>query len=206
MDDEPYPFWTGEDAEERVTGWMRDVKFDEENWGQIGPCKRLNGPTGKALDLWLQPLVPSRDDCWITDCLDTYRLSEQQAARISDTYAPFAEAFGLTANSVAPHPDEKAIVTEACAEHLPRLKRELGTAEPSIIVTLGNAALRTLRNLVELDGGADPGEAVGVDDRYGVPYSVQCEGRSARWYPLAHPAAPKKYQDLHSAWRASMAK
>ena len=200
VDNEPEPFWTGADEAVRLAHWKAEVKFSH-TWGEVHGVGALNGSSG----LWveenvLKPLGATRADAWITDCLDTYRCSDGLAARIADTYAPFAAEEGLPAAQLAGHPSENAIVEEALRVHRQRLLQELATAKPELIVTLGNAALRVLRELpIALGGPA----ALHADAGYGKELRVTVAGVTARWLPLAHPAAPKRYQVAHAAWVAA---
>jgi hypothetical protein len=108
-------------------------------------------------DKILIPLGYRRTDCWITDCLDTARLNPDQQRRIRETYLPVGGRLGLpTPNMESTPSGDRGIVREAQEGHLERLSRELDTARPELFVTLGNAALRVLRLLVEIDAG-DPG-------------------------------------------------
>jgi uracil-DNA glycosylase len=101
-----------------------------------------------------------------------------------------------------PHPSEDAIVREVTRDHGPRLRQELESAAPEIIVTLGNAALRVLRTLVDTVTGEEvPAHVSDKIEHYGRPIDVRlATGRRVIWLPLAHPAAPQKYQILHDQW------
>lgn len=93
---------------------------------------------------------------------------------------------------------------EALAEHRKRLLDELRTARPELVVTLGNAALRVLRELCDVDAVDDPGTALRPDEAvYGQRRPVRIGPATAQWVPLAHPAAPKPYQRAHDAWGAA---
>jgi uracil-DNA glycosylase len=149
----------------------------------------------------LTPLGAARSDAWITDCLDTYRGSEGGAKRIVDTYAPFAKGTGLPPATFLPHPSENDIVREALRDHRDRLVAELEAARADIIVTLGNAALRVLRELVALAASEATGSRLRPDpEHYGKARTVRIGGRSSRWIPLAHPAAPSSFQRAHERW------
>jgi hypothetical protein len=97
----------------------------------------LNGSSGSRVDdNVLVPLEAGRDAACITDCVDTYCVSDRGAERIADTYVPFAKQRGLPAPHLAPHPSEDAIVKEGVRLHRDRLLRELSAASPDIVVTL----------------------------------------------------------------------
>ena len=198
VDDEPTPFWNGADEAARIERWSQAVGF-RPSWGTVRGVGRLNGSSG----LWverdvLQPLGVTRDEVWITDALDTYRASTGQGKRIADTYEPFAETIGLPSAVLPVHPDEGDIVAEAVAQQLGRLRDELRVAVPELVVTLGNAALRVMRHLVE---AKDAPTRLRVEG-YGERLPSHFEGRAIEWLPLAHPAAPEVYQRAHAGWKA----
>jgi hypothetical protein len=197
VENEPTPFWTGEDEVERIEAWKAAVGWTDA-WGAVAPVGRLNGSSGVwVADNVLMPLCARRADTWITDCLDTYRASVGATKRLVDTYRPFAAATGLLLDDLAPHPSENEIVLEALRDHGARLTRELEAARPELVVTLGNAALRVLARVAH-DKDAPTRLRV---DAYAERRTVTLAGRRTPWLPLAHPAAPPEYQDAHARWR-----
>lgn len=200
VDDEPEPFWTGADQQDRVDAWKARCGWSA-TWGTAEPAGSLNGPSGA----WVQrnvlaPFAVDRSDAWITDCLDTYRASNAMRSAVESVYEPFARSNGLPGAVLGQHPSENSIVAEAQALHRDRLWDEITTADAPKVVTLGNAALRVFRGL--LDDPAGPAKLV-ADDTYGAGYAVSAAGAQVRWYPLAHPAAPLRYQSAHETWRAA---
>ena len=194
IDDEPYPFWNGADAQQRVAMWLDWLQPSPSIHGTFGAPPRLNGPSGSWVDdNILQPLGYERENACITDCLDTYRMSVGVEQRIRDTYV----TAGLPACYLAPHPSEGDIVREALTHHRGRLLSELECAYPEIVATLGNAAARVFASIVGL-----PQSKLSVLD-YGEPRRVALRDRTLTWYPLAHPAAPMVYQDAHTKWVAN---
>jgi uracil-DNA glycosylase len=198
VDNEPEPFWTGADEVDRVENWMSEVGWSDA-WGTVAPVSHLNGPSG----LWVEerilgPLGTARADAWITDCLNTYRASVKMRAAVEDVYLPFARAHALPSAELAPHPSEGQIVSEGIDQNLLRLQRELTAAAPDVIVTLGNAALRVLRKLLGDD--AAPTKLTVAD--YGIERLANLDGNGISWLPLAHPAAPERYQVAHETWMA----
>lgn len=193
---EPEPFWNGKDQRVRIDEWKAGRGW-QDDWGEVEPVAHLNGSSGRWVDdQILMPLRAGRDDAWITDCLDTYRASTRMTAAIASVYEAFASASSLPTAELAPHPSEGAIVREARADHLPRLRSELTIASPHTVITLGNAALRVLRHLL---GSKTPATKLTIPG-YGQPIEVNQEGFVFTWLPLAHPAAPTPYQDAHSSW------
>ncbi len=199
VDNEPEPFWTGRDEVERIQRWREVVSF-RSDWGRVEPCGDLNGSSGVWVDRFvLNAFGVSRDDAWITDCLDTYHESTKAAARLdSEGVSGIIAKLGIPQRRHAPHPAESTIVGNAIAGHLPRLRQEIATANPDIVVTLGNAALRVLNALS--GSGSKPIKKLAADESYGVGLGVEVGDRARQWFPLAHPAAPKKYQIEHAKW------
>jgi len=199
VDLEPEPFWNGSDEVERVQAWMEDVGW-KASWGRARPAGRLNGSSGAWVDeKVLRPLGLSRSEAWITDCLHWYCSSNGAARRIADTYQPFADDHGAPEAWLPAHPSEPEIVKTATEHELPRLREELERAAPELVVTLGNAALRVARRL--LDGKSLP-RKLAADASYARRHEVALAGRRLHLLPLAHPAAPRRYQEAHTVWIA----
>lgn len=151
VDNEPEPFWDGTNESDLVRTWAN--QWFGEALGDVGEVGALNGSSGRWVNSnALEPLGAERDDAWFTDCLDTYRASQGQARRISDTYAPFASDGGLPTAQLQPHPGEDAIVREALGTQSVRLLHELESVTPDLVITLGNAAGRVFHALCDLDG------------------------------------------------------
>jgi uracil-DNA glycosylase len=206
VDNEPEVFWGGGGAEDIFKHWRAAVGFDGA-WGGVQLASNgNNGPSGAWLTKHiLRPLGVSREDCWITDCLDTARRSEGQTARLADMYAPAALALGLPEAVMEPAPKDAGIVREARAKHLDRLRTELDTCQPEIIVSLGNAALRVLRLVVQVEEN-DPGTALRADS-YGRSVRVRVGARPATWLPLVHPRSGERtppWPATHSRWKAAV--
>jgi uracil-DNA glycosylase len=196
VDNEPEPFWNGDDEAERVDAWREAVGWHEK-WGSVQPVGELNGSSGRWVDANVfAPLGAERSEVWITDCLDTYRSSPGMRTAVESVYQPFASTVGLPPEDLAPHPSEGEIVTEATSHHRVRLLAEIAQARPVVVVTLGNAALRVLRHL--LDEPTGPTKL--AIDGYGASIDVSITGEQATWLPLAHPAAPAPYQQAHIEW------
>lgn len=198
VDDEPTPFWDGRGQGELVAAWRERVGFDPA-WGSMRNTSRFNGSSGAWVhEQVLSAFAVDAADVCISDCLDTYRASRGAAARIADTYASFANAVGLAPARLRAHPSEDEIVEEALRLHGARLTGELSACMPEIVVTLGNAALRVARELVE---GASLAPRRLHPEEYGAAVDVRIGGRATRLTPLAHPASPARYQAAHAAWR-----
>lgn len=194
VDNEPEPFWSGADVVDRFEAWQAAVGWEPE-YGEASATERFNGTSGRWVETnVLDRLGVDREQAWITDCLTTYRMSNGVEKAISAVFLPFAETVGIEAErtpQLERHPSENEIVREALAIHRARIKRELESAHPQIAISLGNAAMRVLRNLL-----GDPGPDRLDPSHYGRVIEVD----GLRWYALAHPGAPRVYQEAHSAW------
>jgi hypothetical protein len=201
IDNEPVAFWSGAGEEKYIAAWKKTVGFRDGEWGAVAGVGQLNGSSGKWVEEnVLAPVGAGRDDACITDVLNTYFSSTGGAGRVADTYAPFAARVGLPAARLANHPSENIIVEQAVQRHRDRLLRELGDVAPDIVVTLGNAALRVLRAIT---GASDAPTKLRADSNYGAEIALSVEGQNMTWLPLAHPAAPKAYQEAHLRWRGT---
>jgi len=202
VDNEPEPFWTGADEADRLAAWKSAVAFDHARFGEVGLPGPLNGSSGRWVEEQvLRPLDTSRADAWITDCLDVYCCSDDLRQRLTDTYN---RVNGLPPWRLLEHPSEDEMVRQALAGHTERLRNELTTARPDRIVTLGNAALRVFARLVGCNDENNVPRQLSPDLKvYGKPIAIRVDGRPVEWLPLAHPAAPKRYQEAHKVWLAA---
>jgi hypothetical protein len=206
VDNEPEIWWDGSRQLEYIAAWKEAVGFQQE-WGQVGVAKQ-NGPSGQWLNAKvLAPLGLRRGEIWLSDCLTTYRPGDDQRKRWDGTCAAFAAAYRLPAPQAEPHPSERDIVNGALTTHRERLRGEFRLGQPEHIITLGNAALTVFRALAAWVQPGTPDSlrhALGTST-YGKAWSARLDdGRRVHWYPLAHPAAPVKYQSAHVSWMQSV--
>jgi uracil-DNA glycosylase len=193
--DEPSPFWNGDDAPTYVKTWIAAQDFDPATHGTFAPAPKFNGTSGQWVDTnVIAALGCTRADTWITDCLDTYRLSNGAHKALDDTYDSARARYGWPVWHLRGHPSEDEVARESMSWHTDRLRAELAACQPELVVSLGNAALRVMGALLS----ADP-ERLEVDD-YGERLNVGLGGRAVEWLPLAHPAAPQRYQEAHRDW------
>lgn len=150
VDNEPEPFWSGADVADRFEAWQ--AGWWRPEFGEASLTKGFNGTSGQWLETnVLDRFGLDRKQAWITDCLTTYRMSNGVEKAIATVFRPFAESVGVEAEKaprLEQHPSEDEIVREALATHKARIKRELESANPQVVISLGNAALRVLRDLL----------------------------------------------------------
>ncbi len=200
IDNEPEPFWTGKDQEDRIKAWKERMNWDG-SLGTVEACSNLNGPSGAWVEKEVfEPLGVPRQDAWITDCIDTYFSSDGASDAIKRTREMNLFSHEFKWPSLCSHPSEKYIVENA---QITRLLQELLIAQPQLIITLGNAALKVCRDQLVHPIDTVP-DTLGLEN-YGIRYRVKLKGTSgkdhlAELLPLAHPAAPRVYQVAHAAW------
>lgn len=200
VDNEPQPFWTGKDEAERIEAWAKQVGW-QEAWGTVGPAGPFNGSSGQWLDQKvLSPLKSSRAETWMTDCVDTYRFTFGQQEVVTERFAPFAQKLGLPWAGVPDsmkHVDEEQLAWETRERHAKRLMNELRAAQPKLVVTLGNVALRVFAGLADL---STP-EALEPNEAYGKELGATVGGKAVTWLPLIHPGMrSKEWQAVHAKW------
>jgi len=197
--DEPEPFWEGDDQATRIDLWTDALPWNPD-WGRVSSPGQGNGFSGARLrELVLNPLRIDRKAAWITDCLDLYHESEEVAARFAEPeMAALLRELNIRDRVLPSHPDEGQIVAAAQRE---RLLGELAECQPNRVITLGNAALRVFATLI---AGPPPTTQLVPDASYGQPHQVRLQGGSPiQLLPLAHPAAPERYQQAHAKWLES---
>lgn len=220
VDNEPTPFWDGIDEKSRLDDWLEAVSWDQKQWGDATlPPPKTNGSSGGWVDEHiLDPLGFDRHDVCISDCLDTARLNKSQRAALDRAYKPVAAALGLPECTMLPGPGENEIVRESQA-HCERLRQELRDCGASTVITLGNAALKVMRTVLDTTQdcpGPDDGHPRSVHkgprpsgppagrlnaDGYGATVSVPFEDKTVTWYPLVHPGQrAKRWRDVHRRW------
>lgn len=199
VDDEPSPFWTGDDEDALVDAWKATIGYDPTTLGVVAPAG--NGTSGRTLDMeYLEPLGVTRADTWITDCVDTYFVSDAARKRLPDVDG-HCRTIGLPVSNLANHPTDRALVEQATTHHRERLRAELETAAPATIITLGDVAATVLMTVLDLP--LEPSSLARVPD-YGKAVPLESPV-TASWLRLAHPRAlrTKKWAARHQRWRTS---
>ena len=197
---EPWPFWDGEDQDERVARWSEDVGW-REDWGQVIPAGRLNGSSGVLVgQRVLEPLDLTFDDVWLTDAVPfffVHRGVGRQGDAMSKRYDPFAAAVGLPPHALPDRPTPRRLVELAVTEERARLEKELQTADAPLVITLGNEALAVADALLD----ADLPNQLSPDHSYGTRLPARLGGQRLEVLPLVHPGqrgAP--WTAAHDTW------
>lgn len=134
---EPWSFWDGDDAEDRVYEVTARVPPEA---GRLKPTRlRFNGPSGRALKIHYQEPLGS-PACWITDLHPGYYLSQGNAVAIERHYKPLAEKLGLPESDLPPRPGK----VWPDQVRLNELEQEFLESGAGIVVTLGNEPIPVL--------------------------------------------------------------
>jgi hypothetical protein len=188
---EPEPFWTGQDAENRIATVAATVPTVV---GRLVAAPRHNGPSGLALDrsvLAPHGLDPGR--IRIADVDNRYMANPAQQEAIARSYSLLVQKGLLPPVSWRP----RRPVTRFPADRSPSLAEELAEARPNWVITLGDEPLRAL-GLQRL-----------AADSYGVPLAASILGHRVQLLRLAHTrqqaghgASSPAWAQLHQTWAA----
>jgi hypothetical protein len=197
---EPWPFWPGDDQEDRVHAWQAEVGWQEE-WGTARPVGRLNGSSGQAAaERVLKPLGVNFDGVWTTDALPffhVHRGAETQGDAMSTRYDPFAAKRNLPRHRLPTRPPVDHLVRRALQQEGPRLQDDLRESNAPLLITLGNEALAVATALL----GADLPSKLSPDDSYGTRLPARLGSAELDVLPLVHPGQRSaEWVQAHDRW------
>jgi hypothetical protein len=201
VDNEPAPFWTGADEKEQIDAWRKLVAFRIGEWGEVETSEEANGKVGRWIDAHvLAPLGVTRDEACFSYCVDTYLVPDSAAAFVvHERYQPFAREAGLAESHLAAPVREGAFVELAVTAHRERLLHELSVVVPEIVVTLGNAVVRVVREITATRSR----RRLRPDETYGAAHSLTLGKREAVWLALTDPDPEPSFAEAHTRWMQS---
>ncbi|HEV2480971.1 MAG TPA: hypothetical protein VGS79_14945 [Puia sp.] len=192
---EPSIFWTGDNAEEII----KAINVPEQLGRLTAPTdKRLNGPSGRALDrLYLEPLWLSRQDTWLCDLLPESRVNEQQRKAIDKHYSDaIAQQYGLAKATV---PDFAGAELDSQTRR-EEILRELEASQADTLILLGDLPIRGFLYFYNdtkytrlFQFGKEKGE-------YGRPYELRINNRHYNVIALCHPRQADRLGNSSSKW------
>lgn len=199
---EPCIFWTGEGASEII----RTIPCDPVAGSLETAGAELNGPSGRILDQrFLAPLGVTRSDAWLCDLLPESRLNPRQVEALQRArYDAWVE------KGVLPRVDYQAasVPQDFLGSDRPaQIQAEIATAEPEILVTLGDQPLKDY--VGPLAGlGSRRLRTFGADSStYGRLHPIILAGRRMKLLPLVHPRqagalgrSSPEWRRVHDAW------
>jgi uracil-DNA glycosylase len=200
---EPRIFWRGErDEAARI---IEGISLSD-GAGELEPASDgFNGPSGQALDeCFLEPLKLNRMQTWLCDLLPESRCNDSQREALKRYDARRADLM-LPPYDFPSVPDELA-----SPERVAEIEAEIATAQPDIIITLGD---KPLRHFTKAYGSKATLAAYGESlDVYGRLHEIQIAGRTLELLPLVHPRQAarlgihsKEWADRHERWAEQVA-
>ncbi|MEA2495959.1 MAG: hypothetical protein QOJ29_3870 [Thermoleophilaceae bacterium] len=204
VDQEPWPFWDGDDQDGRVAVWREAVGW-KSAWGSATPAGRLNGSSGVVLrDTILGALGIAKDRAWLTDAVPFFHVHRgpgTQGAAMSDRYDEFARSHGLLVHQLPKRPPPDALIRYAIDNEGNRLRAEIAQSRAPLVITLGNEALAVAAAVLR----ADLPEFLSHDSSYGLRHPVHIDGRSIEVLALVHPGQRAAvWTGAHDRWRAAI--
>ncbi|NTW88968.1 MAG: hypothetical protein HGB26_07590, partial [Desulfobulbaceae bacterium] len=202
-DSEPEIFWTGKGAKEII----EKIPMLSGAGKLLPAAKNLNGPSGVALDnQFLKPLGLDRKDAWLCDLVPHSCLNSGQKTAIDLKYNPKKAELHLP-DCTTPNVPETLADSSRSNEILDELK----TADPAVIITLGDQPLKWFTSKfgskLRLEDYGKPKENV-----YGLLHDIVIDGRAIKLLPLVHPrqaaslgAHSKDWAECHDKWEKSVA-
>ena len=189
---EPSIFWRGEDAEAIIS----TINVPREV-GRLEPAsRRLNGPSGRALDeQFLHPLGVQRSDAWLCDLVPHSCMNPRQAAAVEREYMP------LVRRGLVPAPRWSEVPKElASPDRIEAIEAELVASRASIVVTLGDQPLRWFTRRY---GSGTRLSAYGTEKSvYGRLHPMEVRGRAVSLLPLVHPRQAAGLGGHSTTWRS----
>lgn len=191
---EPEIFWTGYNAEEII----KTIKIPEQLGKLVTPTdKRLNGPSGRALDnLFLKPLGLDRKSTWLCDLLPESRVNEQQRKAIDKHYSDsIIKQFGLTQATI-PDFDKTEL---NCQIRRSEILQELESSQADTLILLGDLPIYWFLRFHDKQFSklSQFGE---TNKDYGRQHELKINNKTYNVIPLCHPRQADRLGNSNSKW------
>ncbi len=192
---EPEIFWTGENAEEIIS----KISIPEQLGRLTVPTdKRLNGPSGRALDnLFLEPLGQDRQTAWLCDLLPESRVNEKQRIAIVKHYPEsIVKQFGLSQATI---PDfNKAELNLQTRRD--EILEELEESKAESLVLLGDLPIYWFLRFHDkrFTRLSQFGE---TKTTYGRHHEMKINNKVYNVIPLCHPRQADRLGNSNAKWR-----
>lgn len=202
---EPEIFWTGDNAEEIIS----KIIIPEQLGKLTVPAhKKLNGPSGKALDeLFLEPLGQDRRTAWLCDLLPESRVNEQQRIALNNNYTDsIVKQFGLSQATI-PDFNKSELNLQARREEI---LEELEESKAENLVLLGDLPIYWFLRFHDkrFTRLAQFGES---ETTYGRNHELKINNKFYNVIPLCHPRqagklgnSSAKWGELHDKWKQKL--
>ena len=194
---EPYIFWRGEKAEEKI----REIQIPHELGKLVAAEKQFNGPSGIALDeLILKPLGLARTDTWLCDLVPYSCMNPSQQKALEREYYPVVETHDLPLPTVPRVPKKLS-----SRERRQAIVEELEESGAEVLILLGDKPIQWFLRYYDERWGR-----LSDFQPYGKEYNTEINGRRYQVLPLAHPRqiaklgrSARKWFELHQDWLSS---
>ena len=191
---EPDIFWTGDNAEQIISTITIPTQLGKLT---VPTDKRLNGPSGRALDnLYLTPLGLDRKSTWLCDLLPYSRVNEQQRKAIDKNYSEdIIKKFKLSPETI-PNFDKTELRSQTRIEEI---LEELETSQAETLILLGD--LPVYYFLRFQDKRFSKLSQFGDTERtYGREHEIKIKNRTYNVIPLCHPRQANKLGSSNAKW------
>jgi hypothetical protein len=196
VDVEPSPLWDDADFSARLALWKTEAGFIEGKHGTISPeAPAVNRSFGeKIVHSYLKPLGIAAERAVFTSIHPVYvgarkRTGRGQPDNAAAEFDSVAQRMGLLESTV-PEPCPPGKLHEvAAAKFGEQLIAELTAANAPLVITLGEAAWRTLLTLPALQAISPRKNFSRLHgEDYGSRGTLLINGRKVPWLPLIQPA------------------
>lgn len=198
---EPDIFWRGENAEEIING----IIIPEELGKLTLPTdKKLNGPSGRALDeKFLKPLNLKRETTWLCDLLPYSRVNENQKKAIEKHYTK--EILNCYKLHEATIPDFKPSDLKS-GKRREEILEELEQSTAEKLILLGDLPIKWFLNFHDktFKTLSQFGDTI---EEYGKGREIKINNRIYNVIALCHPrqadrlgSSSTKWGELHDEW------
>lgn len=199
---EPSIFWTGENADKIISA----INLPEQLGVLTVPNdKRLNGPSGRALDdLFLEPLHLTRQYTWLCDLLPQSRVNEKQRKAIDTHYNnTIVEQYNLPKATV-PNFDKRELNSQSRREEI---LKELELSRADTLILLGDLPIYWFLRFYGDKKFTKLSQFGETNDTYGKPHQLKVNGKHYNVIGLCHPrqadrlgSSSSKWGNLHDYW------
>lgn len=198
---EPEIFWRGENAESII----QQIKIPEELGTLVVPTdKRLNGPSGRALDeMFLSPLGLNRSSVWLCDLLPYSRVNENQRIAIKDKYTQDTiSKYNLKPATIPPF-DKKELNSPPRREEI---LQELEDSQAQTLILLGDLPIYWFIRFFD-KRYSKLSQFGKTPETYGKPHPIKVNNRTYNVIALCHPRqagrlghSDPKWGERHDLW------
>jgi len=193
---EPEIFWTGHNAEQIISS----IKIPSQLGRLSVPTdKRLNGPSGRALDdLFLTPLGLDRKTTWLCDLLPYSRVNVKQREAINKYYTDkVVKDFNLSPATI-PDFDISELKSKKRNEEI---LQELENSKAETLILLGDLPIKWFLN-IHAKQYSRLSKFGTTNQQYGKGHDIKINEKTYNVIPLCHPRQAGRLGSSSADWGA----